>query len=219
MHVFARMSIPLLPEFSCLGVISAEYPEVVFEIESYMPIDATRFIMTMHLDVGPRLGELLEHWQACPLLVSFEVVGKSKDSAIVTTIQRSPERSAVRELVGHQMLPRFPVYVRGGTASGIVVTERTRLQEFFRHMKRISPGTHIDAIRTHSLENLEGLLTPSQARIFELAKSAGYWEVPRRATLRDLAQSLDLSRSTISEALALVEKKLIDEATRKMPGH
>ena len=52
-------------------------------------------------------------------------------------------------------------------------------------------------------------LTDRQQEIVRAAITAGYYEIPRRATQRDLATELGLSRGTIGEHLRRAEAKII----------
>lgn len=54
-----------------------------------------------------------------------------------------------------------------------------------------------------------GQLTDRQKEILRTALAAGYYEIPRRATQRDLATELELSRGTIGDHLRRAEAKII----------
>lgn len=52
-------------------------------------------------------------------------------------------------------------------------------------------------------------VTERQQEIVRVAVSAGYYDIPRRTTQRDLAADLDLSRGTIGEHLRRAEAKIM----------
>lgn len=54
-----------------------------------------------------------------------------------------------------------------------------------------------------------GQLTDRQKEILRTALAAGYYDIPRRATQRDLAAELGLSRGTIGDHLRRIEAKII----------
>ncbi|UPM44620.1 helix-turn-helix domain-containing protein [Halocatena salina] len=54
-----------------------------------------------------------------------------------------------------------------------------------------------------------GKLTDRQKEVLRTALAAGYYEIPRRATQRDLATELGLSRGTIGDHLRRAEAKII----------
>jgi predicted DNA binding protein len=53
-------------------------------------------------------------------------------------------------------------------------------------------------------------LTPSQREAFELARDRGYYEWPREASTRELADELGVSKTTLLEHLRTAESKLLD---------
>ncbi|WP_142856659.1 helix-turn-helix domain-containing protein [Salinigranum halophilum] len=53
-------------------------------------------------------------------------------------------------------------------------------------------------------------LTPSQREVFDLARERGYYEWPRGVSTRELADELDVSKTTLLEHLRKAEAKLLD---------
>lgn len=60
--------------------------------------------------------------------------------------------------------------------------------------------------RTHRLNTL----TRSQREVFELARDQGYYEWPREVSTRELADELDIAKTTFLEHLRKAEVKLLD---------
>ena len=61
------------------------------------------------------------------------------------------------------------------------------------------------------IRRLSSLLTDRQQELLELAINEGYYEIPRRVTLRDLADRADISAGTVGEHLRKIEIKVILE--------
>lgn len=66
-----------------------------------------------------------------------------------------------------------------------------------------------DAHRPERQRRLD-TLTPTQRKVFELAREEGYYEWPRGTSTRDLADELDVSKTTLLEHLRKAESKLLD---------
>lgn len=62
-------------------------------------------------------------------------------------------------------------------------------------------------------ERLFSLLTERQQEILQEAIRQGYYEVPRKVTHQDVAESLDCSGGTVGEHLRKIEAKLLNEIT------
>jgi DNA-binding CsgD family transcriptional regulator len=59
------------------------------------------------------------------------------------------------------------------------------------------------------MRQLASLLTDRQQELLELAINEGYYEMPRRATLSDLADRGNISAGTVGEHLRKIERKVI----------
>ncbi|PSP98284.1 bacterio-opsin activator [Halobacteriales archaeon QS_4_70_19] len=63
-------------------------------------------------------------------------------------------------------------------------------------------------------QELSALLTERQKEILDTAVDVGYYEVPRRATHEDIADTLDLSTTTVGEHLRKIEARMLSEIAR-----
>jgi predicted DNA binding protein len=63
-------------------------------------------------------------------------------------------------------------------------------------------------------ETLAGRLTARQFEALEVARDAGYYEVPRRGDLVTVAEQLECSESAASTLLRSAERELVDAALR-----
>lgn len=59
-------------------------------------------------------------------------------------------------------------------------------------------------------EHVVSLLTDRQREVLDIALDLGYYEVPRQATHRDLAEQLELSTGTVGEHLQKIESKVFN---------
>ncbi|NEU58767.1 helix-turn-helix domain-containing protein [Halorussus sp. MSC15.2] len=57
-------------------------------------------------------------------------------------------------------------------------------------------------------KSMTDLLTDRQREILEVALASGYYDVPRRATHRDIAEQLELAVPTVSEHLQKIEARI-----------
>ncbi len=64
-----------------------------------------------------------------------------------------------------------------------------------------------------STENLssDNILTKRQEEIIQAAFQKGYYDCPKRITVKELAKIFDISQSTLGEILQRGEKKIISD--------
>ncbi|WP_255198403.1 helix-turn-helix domain-containing protein [Halorarius litoreus] len=70
-------------------------------------------------------------------------------------------------------------------------------------------GSDGGAALTEREQRLDSL-TPTQRKVFERARDAGYYEWPRGCSTRDLADQVGVSKTTLLEHLRKAESKLLD---------
>ena len=87
--------------------------------------------------------------------------------------------------------------ITGGDGSLIDLLERLE-----------SRGCEIEVRSTRRLDR-RSPLTPRQEEVIRMAFDMGYYEYPKRATIRDLARAFDVSPSTVAETLQRAEMKVI----------
>jgi hypothetical protein len=108
----------------------------------------------------------------------------------------------------------FPVRIRAGHVQWEVVARAPDFAEILAFGRRVDPHLRIRWTRTPPLRSHLPLLTPKQRELLHRAIAAGYFAVPRRIRLGDLARELNRGKATVSESLARIEQKLLESALR-----
>jgi len=101
----------------------------------------------------------------------------------------------------------------GTTEWTVAFTGRAAITELLDRLK--SNKVDVKILRLTSIADVESL-TSRQRNIVEVALEEGYFDYPRRITLRSLAKKLGVSASTVSEVLRRAEKKILTTYSR--PG-
>lgn len=86
------------------------------------------------------------------------------------------------------------------------IFEELRQQEFSVSIEKIRPKTATDGPFEENIS-----LTPKQHEALALAVETGYYDQPREATLKELADELGVSSSAVSQRLNAVERKLVND--------
>lgn len=105
--------------------------------------------------------------------------------------------------------PEFPIEVEDGWFEFELTADPERLNAISSGLDA-SPLGHelvfVARTRAH-----EGLLTPRQREVLELAVREGYFEVPRATELSDLADQLGVTKSTISGVLRRAQARVLEQ--------
>jgi len=205
--VVSRLQIRLSPD-SWLRGFSREHPELVIHIHDSMPLDDQRILVEVEIEGGT------SDWS--------EEIGNSPDVSEVDRIELPHRTPRYRVLSGRArcfrpfyelaVLPSYPRTVRHGVYFCETVSSASQLRALITAFQRAGTRPWLTSIRPADAQPVRPrprvTLTPVQQRFFTEAFTRGYYEVPRRITLSDLADRLGRSKSSVSHALALVERKL-----------
>lgn len=113
-----------------------------------------------------------------------------------------------------QLPIQFPLRMQDGVLTWEVIARRSEFDEVLRFARSRSSEVNVVSVRRRPLRSHLPLLTEAQQQLLSQAMAAGYFAVPRGITLTELARQLDRSKSSISESLALIEKKLLESVIR-----
>lgn len=146
-------------------------------------------------------------------------IGESDDVTALEELQRTPEEALIQfeTTTPLLLLPvqdsgvplEMPFFLQDGTAEWEVTAPHDRLSALTEQLDAFDIPYTVDVLRQH-IEH-EPLLTDAQRQLVDAAVEAGYYDTPRTCTLTDLAEQLDMAKSTCSETLHRAEEQIIME--------
>lgn len=96
----------------------------------------------------------------------------------------------------------------GKTIWTLLVTEKESVRRLIRELE--GHRYHVELQKLSSIDNQE-LMTSRQEDILRIAFERGYFDYPKRISLRDLASMFGISISTLSEMLRKGQRKIMEE--------
>jgi predicted DNA binding protein len=192
-----------------IGRFSNAHPELRIEAQTWTGLDARTSVLDYWI-AGQPPGVWSREIESYPDVHGVEVLAEVADGCVYRVVQRSnPIVRLYRQL---RMPLRFPLSIFGGVITWEVVSRKEsfdRLLAFFRARKL---QITIVSIRRGLVTGRLPVLTDSQRRLLDEAMSSGYFAVPRKVTLTQLAKRLGRNKSAVSESLALIEQKLLQNS-------
>lgn len=126
--------------------------------------------------------------------------------AVRVTYRDDPFLPLLRRL---RLLRHLPIPIQDGVATWTVVGPEPRVRRLLRSLRDYDHLGRVELVRHGSVVEASSRLTARQAEVFHRALSAGYFDVPRKVSLTELAGELGVAISTLSVMLALIERKLL----------
>lgn len=201
-----RLRVPL-PESAWIARFSRQFPDVKIEVLSRLDVDRGRSLTEIELHV-PDAGPWADEIRALAQVSDVEELEGAPGKIHLRVVHRTSGFIPIfREL---RLMRRFPFTIRAGDAFWVIVAPESKHRALFERIHAEAPSAVIESIRHSDPEGPNGPLTPRQADLLRRAMAAGYFEVPRKVTLTGLAKNLGMAASSLSEGLAIVEKKLLE---------
>ena len=170
----------------------------------------------------------IERMRKHPLVKKVEVISMSPNSALLSV---TSSYKAMTYKILHQTnvkLLESPV-TKGGLDSEILLApshkDMANLMSIWKEQKdyndvrlkrkrflKPEDARSLGMFRTSGffdLQSAKELVTPKQLEIFQLACDYGYYEIPKKISIEELAERTGLSPSTLAEHLRKAEAKLL----------
>lgn len=208
---FARLTITI-PESVWLGEISQTYPQ-------------TRFRVIAAMSHGPTGVTQTEIVGADSESICKAIRGLESETNL-TVFDRKVEMCRIQvETTGPLLLtplyecgvpPEMPFEIRGGKMTLKVTASRRTLSALKEKFNEFDMEVTVERIQQETLT--DPLLTERQQCLLDKAITRGYYNTPRQTTLSNIAEDLNMAKSTCSEILHRAEERIIKEYSTQNPA-
>ena len=191
-----------IPKTKWLAVYNEKYPGLTFNIFSKYLIDENTGV-TLFQIAGNAVKRFLKEFKGRIAQDAFQILFEGEDRVILNIKTSDPW--ILRALVKTELLIMYPIPVKNGKIQMGTITTRKKFDLFL---------TELDAQKIkYSIKSVGyfrpiPLLTKNQIDILNLAVKLGYFEIPRKITLTNFAERLEISPSALSETMRRINYKL-----------
>lgn len=200
-----------IPKYVWTGPFSNAHPTVRLEALNRTELKPDLSISDYWISGAPP-GAWAREIEAFEDVVAVESLAEVGDGCLYRITYRNPPIISVYRRL--RLPVQFPLRIHGGYLMWEVVARRAEFDAVLRYTREAKVGMTIVSIRRRPLRSHLPVLTEGQQQLLSNAMAAGYFAVPRGITLTDLAKQLGRSKSSISESIAIIEKKLLETALR-----
>jgi hypothetical protein len=193
-----------LPDAAWIGSLSRAQPAVTFRVLAALPTEETG-VGLVEL-TGPDLPGVVREMSERESILSLDVLGESSERMLVEFETTEPLLLFSVQESGVPLEP--PIEIGDGQASVEVTATQDRLSSFGTQLEQFGMSFDVEWVR-RGVESTEHLLTDSQRDLILTAVERGYYDTPRECSLTDLAEYLDMAKSTVSETLHRAESAIV----------
>jgi len=205
----ARVKIKF-PEQLWISQIFKKFPDVKMEISHFLPYDLERSIGNsaieiMHYDIEKIIDEIRNH----PSVFELSILEQEEKRVKFNIKTKDPY--LLYAIIKCGVLIDFPVRVEDGFAFWRLVSSRERIDQLLTlfEQKKINFELLRIGVSPYNLEDDKNKLTLDELNILDKAISSGFFEIPRKISLEELANQMGKSKSALSVMLRKIIKKKV----------
>ncbi|MFB1064686.1 helix-turn-helix domain-containing protein [Natrinema sp. H-ect4] len=193
-----------LPESLWIHEISTAYPDTTFRVSSVLPGSdvAIGVIELMAPNPVPILAAIDDRSD----IRDLELLWKHDETALLQVETSNPSLLGPMQRAGVPM--ETPFAVADGAVTWELTTSSDRLSTLGNAFDERGIEYRIEYVRAVDATRAENPLTDRQLEVFRTALEAGYYDVPREATLTEVASALGVTKSTCSDVLHRAESSI-----------
>ncbi|GAB3027903.1 helix-turn-helix domain-containing protein [Natronobiforma cellulositropha] len=200
-----------LPEQVWVQQVSTAHPEATIQVLAAVPGANSGFALVRI--TGPDVESVLADMDDHPQLTELTLAQWSENEATVHFETTAPLLMFSSRDSG--MPIELPVEIRDGEAIIEVTGSRDRLSELTTQLTGFGLTYRVEHVRERLHDSQ--LLSERQRELVLAAVEQGYYDTPRRCSLTELADHLEIAKSTCSETLHRAEEAIVKQFVDDLP--
>ncbi len=205
----ARVKIKF-PDQLWISEVFRKFPDIKMEIAHFLPYDLEKSIGNSIIEIMHyQVDQVIELIQNHPSVYEFSVLEKEENKIRINVKTKDP--FLLYAIIKCGVLVNFPVRVQERFAYWRLVSSRDRIDRLLSIFEEKKINFQLLRIGNspYSIEDNKNKLTLDESNILETAISLGFFEVPRKISLEELANRLGKSKSSLSVMLRKIIKKKV----------
>jgi len=190
----ARFRMPLREDL-WVNELSSVFSEATFRLLTGVPKDdhALELGEVQAADAETVVTAIKDH----PDITAYEAVHQDETRAVGQ--YKVADQGLYEFLWQSSLPPEFPVVVENGSMEFDLTTSREQFETFCEALDETKQAYQLLSV-VHT-EDENPILTARQRECMTVALRRGYFEVPRDSTLAEVAETLEIDKSTASETI------------------
>jgi len=205
----ARIKIKF-PDQLWISEIFKNFRDIRMEIEHFLPYDfensiGNSIIEIFHYDIDLIIEEIKNHKS----VIDISILEKDENRVRFNVKTKDP--FLLYAIINCGVLVNFPVRVKEGYAYWRLVSKRESIDKLLTLFDQ--KGIEYSLLRIgnspYSVDDDKNKLTLDESTLLNKAIASGFFEIPRKISLEELANELGKSKSALSVTLRKIIKKKV----------
>jgi predicted DNA binding protein len=205
----ARIKIKF-PDQLWISHIFKKFPDIRMEIENFLPYDLENSIGNSIVEIKHHYpNSIIDEIKSHESVIDFSLLEKEENRIKFNVKTQDPY--LLYAVINCGVLVDFPINVRDGFAYWRLISSRESIDRLLNLFEEKKIDFELLRIGTspYSLEDEKNKLTLEESNVLDKAISSGFFEIPRKISLEELANQLGKSKSALSVMLRKIIKKKV----------
>ncbi|MFX0057557.1 MAG: helix-turn-helix domain-containing protein [Candidatus Hodarchaeota archaeon] len=204
----ARINLEI-PKSKWFSEIFDKYPDVELEVLNFLPFDFEKSIGNAIIEINHyKIDKIIEEIKKHKSVFEFNLIEKELNRAKFNVKTKNPH--LLFKLIECGVLINYPVKVKEKVAEWNLIATRERINNLFNCFEDNEIKFSLIRIgNSFSNEEDKNKIDLEEKKILKTAINLGFFDVPRKISLEELAKNLGLSKSWTSEKLRKIINKRI----------
>ncbi|MFX1276285.1 MAG: helix-turn-helix domain-containing protein [Promethearchaeota archaeon] len=205
----ARIKIKF-PDSIWISEVFKQFPDIKMQISYFLPYDLEKSIGNAIIEILYHdIDSIMEIIENHPSIYEMSIMEREETRVNFNIKTKDPY--LLYAIIKCGVLVNFPINVREGHAFWKLIATRERIDQLLTIFEEKNIKFELLRIgkSPYNLEEHENKLTLEESRVLEKAIEMGFFEIPRKISLEELADNLGKSKSALSVMLRKIIKKKI----------
>ncbi|MDR5656444.1 MAG: helix-turn-helix domain-containing protein [Halobacteriota archaeon] len=197
-----------MPPDSWVAEVTGNAPETTLRVLTVLIDDGVGHAVLEAETTDP--GSILACLQAQDSLTAVDLLSVDERRGVFQI--ETAETAILEPFLAAGVPLETPIHIQDGVATWQFTTSQGRLSALSTHLQESGLSYRVDRIGDAEPTDLASGpgLTDRQRTVFAAAYGAGYFEIPREATIGAVAEQTDVSKSTASEILRRAVRNIVE---------
>lgn len=205
----ARVKIKF-PDQIWISEIFKKFHDIKMEIENFLPYDLEESIGNSIIEIyHHNINSIVKEIKSHKSVIEFSILEQEENRIKFNVKTKDPYLLYAAIKCG--VLINFPVRVKDGYAYWRLISSRKSIDQLLTlfEQKKIDFDLLKIGKSPYILEDEKNKLTFEESTVLDKAVSLGFFEIPRKISLEELANNLGKSKSALSVMLRKIIKKKV----------
>ncbi|MFX0026200.1 MAG: helix-turn-helix domain-containing protein [Candidatus Hermodarchaeota archaeon] len=205
----ARIKIKF-PQELWISDIFNNFKDVRMEIEYFLPYDLEKSIGNAIIEIMHyNIDSLIEKVKTHASVFEFGILEKQETKVRINVKTKDPY--LLYAVIQCGVLVNFPVRVKEGYAYWRLISSRERIDKLLTLFEKKNISYELLRIgkAPYNLNDDRHKLSLEESKVLDEAINSGFFEIPRKISLEELANKLGKSKSALSVMLRKIIKKKV----------